>query len=1282
MPPKHATHLQLEALFWGACAAKPFNVEYGNDMPGSGFAAPEELSLDLEGAGGNATLAARDVGETEWNMRLAPRARGSLLQPMGRDVAGVTTPMLYVAMLYSWFAWHVEDHELHSLNYLHFGKSKTWYGVPRDAMLAFEDAVRVHGYADDLNAIMAFQILNEKTTVLSPEVLLSAGVPCCRLVQNPGEFVITFPGAYHSGFSHGFNCGEATNIATPCWLQVAKEAAIRRASTNSGPMVSHYQLLYELALSLHLREPKNSHMPRSSRLRDKKKNEGERMIKETFVGSVIENNSFLSTLLDKSSCIIIPEIEFPLPSVPTTRAPEVSDKQGLIAGPCSISQQKAEETLVYGDEIDEIKEVENMSESTTSSACNQRKFYETKFGIVSSTAFCLSTSDIQIGVIGKGRSHQGGGLLDQGRLPCVQCGILSYACVAIIQPKEAAVQYVISRECMSSSAIHREIMESDDTSNRKVIAHQQGYAHQTDDNTIQNVSAAQVSDRCRQLYSSSTHGCTSALGLLASAYESSESDEEADAPDNISNNCENNDAANGATNIQSSRTSVQDENTNLQLYEEENNSRAIASLMQPVEDKSTATTPVSMETNIIHLADQGESLTFHEQWHAYLDFDDLTASGVKASPNTSLGTAKAAMETDALTLFKYSKDSCRMHVFCLEHALETWTRLEQIGGANIMLLCHPEYPRAESAAKVIAEELGMNHAWKDITFKKATREDTGRIQLALQDEDAEPTSSDWAVKMGINIYYSAKQSKSPLYSKQVPYNSIIYKAFAQENPDSFADGQRSSTTKKKVAGWWCGKKWMSNQVHPLLACEQVEQNHETVYSKTMLSASCDRMQEQSTRSTTLINQNSSKKITRRKEGDSVEKSRGKKKRCSASASDEAALHCSVYDQPVNSDNHAKYEDGDESESVEARNTRHHQQYESLNKKSSLKRRKDNNRSNSFHELHKDNVDIDCRFDTDGTENTSIGDWDNSPPQGGDVKAVKSGARLLGTKRFSKEKGSNGLSNVNKKLVKMGKKISTKKQKNDKTNRQFQENHKKADIVDLLHEDDGDEGTYIDCNEIRKQKTDDVRVKSRGKMQSGKKKVSRCQASDGSHNGGKEMKLSSDIEVCNRRGDGTTAANFEEIPKEKADAVKVKPKMQGDKKKTSKHQAGDGDKGAKFSCDIEGCDMSFSTQHDLSLHKRDICPVKGCKKKFFCHKYLLQHRKVHLDERPLMCSFPGCAKTFKWPWARTEHMRVHTGVRPYACTEPGCTQTFRFVSDFSRHKRKTGHSCDKKKKRGL
>lgn len=48
----------------------------------------------------------------------------------------------------------------------------------------------------------------------------------------------------------GFNCGEAANIATPEWLRVAKDAAIRRASINYPPMVSHFQLLYDLALAL------------------------------------------------------------------------------------------------------------------------------------------------------------------------------------------------------------------------------------------------------------------------------------------------------------------------------------------------------------------------------------------------------------------------------------------------------------------------------------------------------------------------------------------------------------------------------------------------------------------------------------------------------------------------------------------------------------------------------------------------------------------------------------------------------------------------------------------------------------------------------------------------------------------------------------------------------------------------------------------------------------------------------------------------------------------------
>ncbi|MQM14238.1 hypothetical protein Taro_047168 [Colocasia esculenta] len=235
--------LEVETLFWKACADKPFSVEYANDMPGSGFAPLPAGKKWREGEASN-------VGETAWNMRGVSRAKGSLLKFMKEEIPGVTSPMVYVAMMFSWFAWHVEDHELHSLNYLHMGAGKAWYGVPRDAELAFEEVIRVHGYGGEANSLVTFAILGEKTTVMSPEVLIAAGIPCCRLVQNAGEFVVTFPGSYHSGFSLGFNCGEAANIATPEWLRVAKEAAIRRASINYPPMVSHYQLLYELALSL------------------------------------------------------------------------------------------------------------------------------------------------------------------------------------------------------------------------------------------------------------------------------------------------------------------------------------------------------------------------------------------------------------------------------------------------------------------------------------------------------------------------------------------------------------------------------------------------------------------------------------------------------------------------------------------------------------------------------------------------------------------------------------------------------------------------------------------------------------------------------------------------------------------------------------------------------------------------------------------------------------------------------------------------------------------------
>ncbi|WOL13228.1 lysine-specific demethylase JMJ706-like isoform X1 [Canna indica] len=229
----------LEEEFWNEITnGKIESVEYACDIDGSAFSSSSSDQL----------------GKSKWNLKKLSRHPKSILRLLRAAIPGVTDPMLYIGMLFSMFAWHVEDHYLYSINYHHCGASKTWYGVPGHAAFDFEKVVREHVYDHELLSTKgndaAFDVLLEKTTMFPPNILLQNGIPVYKAVQKPGEFVVTFPRAYHAGFSHGFNCGEAVNFATGDWFSFGYAASKHYAFLKRSPLLPYEELLCKEALLL------------------------------------------------------------------------------------------------------------------------------------------------------------------------------------------------------------------------------------------------------------------------------------------------------------------------------------------------------------------------------------------------------------------------------------------------------------------------------------------------------------------------------------------------------------------------------------------------------------------------------------------------------------------------------------------------------------------------------------------------------------------------------------------------------------------------------------------------------------------------------------------------------------------------------------------------------------------------------------------------------------------------------------------------------------------------
>ncbi|CAO2636123.1 Lysine-specific demethylase 4D [Lemmus lemmus] len=161
-------------------------------------------------------------GKTQnWNVGHLGTIQDLLEQECGIVIEGVNTPYLYFGMWKTTFAWHTEDMDLYSINYLHFGQPKTWYAVPPEHGRRLEHLAR-QLFPGSSQRCQAF--MRHKVALISPTVLKENGIPFGRMTQEAGEFMVTFPYGYHAGFNHGFNCAEAINFATPRWIDYGKVA--------------------------------------------------------------------------------------------------------------------------------------------------------------------------------------------------------------------------------------------------------------------------------------------------------------------------------------------------------------------------------------------------------------------------------------------------------------------------------------------------------------------------------------------------------------------------------------------------------------------------------------------------------------------------------------------------------------------------------------------------------------------------------------------------------------------------------------------------------------------------------------------------------------------------------------------------------------------------------------------------------------------------------------------------------------------------------------------------
>ncbi|XP_022990199.1 probable lysine-specific demethylase ELF6 [Cucurbita maxima] len=1214
------------------------------------------------------------LSNSPWNLQVIARSPGSLTRYMPDDIPGVTSPMVYIGMLFSWFAWHVEDHELHSMNFLHVGSPKTWYSIPGDHAFAFEEVVRTQAYGGSVDHLAALTLLGEKTSLLSPKTVIASGIPCCRLIQNPGEFVVTFPRAYHVGFSHGFNCGEAANFGTPQWLSVAKDAAVRRAAMNYLPMLSHQQLLYLLTMSFVSRVPR-SLLPgvRSSRLRDRQKEEREFMVKKGFVEDILRENNMLSVLLEKeSSCRAVLWNPDMLPYLSNSQVANTNS---------AVATSPRENTS--------CNHIENLDRNDKSV---QNFIDEMALDLESMNDIYLDSDDLSCDF-----------QVDSGTLACVACGILGFPFMSVVQPSEKA-----SRELSGDHlSTHKRggVLGSKDV---HCSPHFDG-THPEDSTSVPDVNCLSKDPSVGSVPKFDKGWNTFSKFLrprsfcLLHAVDTVELLQKKGGA-NILVICHSD-----YHKIKANAVAIAEEIGHNFVYNEvrldiasEEDLGLIDLAIDEERDECREDWTSRLGINLRHCVKVRKSSPTKQVQHA-LALGGLFLNRDHGFDLSNLNWPAKRSRSKKINHLQHSKRFQSMHLKEEVSGEKSDSRIAKQQEKFFQYYRRNKKSGNSTGVSSVTQPASSGDS-SDLCNDRSFRSNAS--ELAIPDPTGTPDQQDAVLQDcgNTNSISTVGRMTEPQMENCLPEEAYI----DGELPVDDSGMQQNITTaldtserNKKAVLPTCTVGPLVNSINESL---EIPQDQELLESRNKTDQECDIASEEQSHapagvcsdevnlaeSTGLhrsIVLESSKVVL-----DSEDVKNSSSEACDGMTRDETAIADGIKGMA---------EDSCSLIPIKLHlcpDTEGHSQFGHLDDRintgtpdaatSNLR-----DRTSEVSKMACEGPDLCNAVTSDGLLNnlqTFGADVETRSVSGVEVQLKAQLSSCLADEKSIKNLGSQeDVDNLSDALMSstgvqnetpteprtpmdepgfksciLGESPMDVETGGDASDRKNLTGGKSPGIDSPLTQSKTRDATEI-CSS-KHQPSSDVEKQRKRKRHDELRIENELSSYDFIRSPCEGLRPRAIKNLTHQR-DTDVNISVQEKPERKrvrkpSDNVPPKPKKEIRRK-------------GSYKCDLEGCRMSFETKVELALHKRNQCPHEGCGKRFSSHKYAMLHQRVHDDDRPLKCPWKGCSMSFKWAWARTEHIRVHTGERPYKCKVEGCGLSFRFVSDYSRHRRKTGHYVD-------